>query len=154
MALITYENKVKINDSSLPAVNKVRDVDMNEIKNVVNTNATKLDNAIDIKTNEVVIGEDENGNTLYKNVLIYQVTGNTSTDISDLNINVLYDYNSLCRRYGNTNEDYEKPYYNSSTDYFRSFIRINTNTIETRITTSSAYSTYEIRTTLIYTKNN
>lgn len=38
MAQITYENKVKINDSSLPVVNKVRDVDMNEIKNVVNTN--------------------------------------------------------------------------------------------------------------------
>lgn len=38
MAQITYENKVKISDSSLPAVNKVRDVDMNEIKNVVNEN--------------------------------------------------------------------------------------------------------------------
>lgn len=38
MAQITYENKVKINDSSLPAVNKVRDVDMNEIKEVVNEN--------------------------------------------------------------------------------------------------------------------
>lgn len=38
MAQITYENKVKINDSSLPAVNKVRDIDMNEIKNVVNEN--------------------------------------------------------------------------------------------------------------------
>ena len=38
MAQITYENKVKINDSSLPAINKVRDVDMNEIKSVVNEN--------------------------------------------------------------------------------------------------------------------
>lgn len=38
MAQITYENKVKINDSSLPAENKVRDVDMNEIKTVVNEN--------------------------------------------------------------------------------------------------------------------
>lgn len=154
MAQITYENKVKINDSSLPAVNKVRDVDMNEIKSVVNTNATKLDNAIDIKTNEVVIGEDENGNALYKNEIIYQVTGNASTDISSLNINKLYDYNSLCHRYGSVNNDYEKPYYNSSTDYFRSFIRLNTNTIETRITTNASYTTYEIRTTLIYTKNN
>lgn len=38
MAQITFENKVKINDSSLPAVNKVRDADMNEIKETVNTN--------------------------------------------------------------------------------------------------------------------
>lgn len=42
MAQITFENKVKIDDDpSLPAVNKVRDVDMNEIKSVVNENDTE-----------------------------------------------------------------------------------------------------------------
>jgi hypothetical protein len=46
MAQITYENKVKINDSSLPAVNKVRDIDMNEIKTVVNENYQELTNLI------------------------------------------------------------------------------------------------------------
>jgi hypothetical protein len=46
MAQITYENKVKINDSSLPAVNKIRDVDMNEIKEVVNENYDELTNLI------------------------------------------------------------------------------------------------------------
>lgn len=39
MAQITYENKTKINDNpNIPAVNKGRDVDWNEIKNVVNEN--------------------------------------------------------------------------------------------------------------------
>ena len=43
MAQITYADKVKINDDpSLPAVNKVRDVDMNEIKEVVNENYVEL----------------------------------------------------------------------------------------------------------------
>lgn len=46
MAQITYENKVKINDSSLPAINKVRDVDMNEIKDVVNENYEEQQNMI------------------------------------------------------------------------------------------------------------
>lgn len=43
MAQITYANKVKIDDNpNLPAENKVRDVDMNEIKEVVNTNDTNF----------------------------------------------------------------------------------------------------------------
>lgn len=39
MAQITYENKVKINDNpNIPNVNKVTDDDMNEIKEIVNSN--------------------------------------------------------------------------------------------------------------------
>lgn len=39
MAQITYGNKVKINDDpNIPAVNKGRDVDWNEVKQVVNEN--------------------------------------------------------------------------------------------------------------------
>ena len=47
MAQITYADKVKIDDNpSLPAVNKVRDVDMNEIKEVVNENDDTLQNLV------------------------------------------------------------------------------------------------------------
>lgn len=47
MAQITYADKVKIDDDpTLPAVNKVRDVDMNEIKEVVNENYTELDGRV------------------------------------------------------------------------------------------------------------
>lgn len=42
MALITYANKVTMNENaSVPAVNKVRAADMNEIKSVVNENAIR-----------------------------------------------------------------------------------------------------------------
>lgn len=38
MAKITYDDKVNTSTSTLPNINKFRDVDANEIKNVVNTN--------------------------------------------------------------------------------------------------------------------
>lgn len=57
MAQITYADKAKINDDpSLPAVNKVRDIDMNEIKEVVNENYTEFNNSI-----PVVLFNDANG---------------------------------------------------------------------------------------------
>ena len=43
MAQITYVNKVALNENpNVPAINKVRDADMNEIKEVVNQNETKI----------------------------------------------------------------------------------------------------------------
>lgn len=42
---ITYDDKVYINqNSTIPNINKVNDTDMNEIKSVVNNNATELTN--------------------------------------------------------------------------------------------------------------
>ena len=42
MALITYADKATMNENaSVPAINKIRAVDMNEIKEVVNLNARK-----------------------------------------------------------------------------------------------------------------
>lgn len=150
---ITYDDKSYLNqNSSIADVNKVNDTDMNMIKSVVNNNAGVLSNNVNISESEVLIGVDNNGNNVYRNKLSYTVTGNTITDISSLNIAILYDYNSICHRYGSNNNDFEKPYYNGSSDYFRSFVRLNTNTIETRITIASGYSTYKIETTLIYTK--
>lgn len=44
MALITYSDKATMNEnSSIPAINKVQASDMNEIKSVVNSNATVED---------------------------------------------------------------------------------------------------------------
>lgn len=43
MAQITYTDKVALNvNSDIPAINKVNDTDMNEIKTVVNSNETKV----------------------------------------------------------------------------------------------------------------
>lgn len=45
---ITYENKISImNDEEIPIKNKVTDNDLNEIKQVVNTNADELDKKVD-----------------------------------------------------------------------------------------------------------
>jgi len=44
---ITYEDKVSTSiDPSVPAINKIRDVDMNEIKSVVNNNADEFTNTV------------------------------------------------------------------------------------------------------------
>lgn len=43
MAQITYTDKIALNvNSDIPAINKVNDTDMNEIKTVVNSNETKV----------------------------------------------------------------------------------------------------------------
>lgn len=43
MAQITYANKVALNENpNINAINKVRDVDMNELKEVINENETKI----------------------------------------------------------------------------------------------------------------
>ena len=87
MAQITYENKVKINDSSLPAINKVRDVDMNEIKSVVNTNYNEqeetnglVENATTISNVEKVVGT-YNNKPLYSKTYTFTInhTGGNST---------------------------------------------------------------------------
>lgn len=44
---ITYENKVSTSiDPSVPPINKIRDVDLNEIKSVVNNNADEFTNTV------------------------------------------------------------------------------------------------------------
>jgi hypothetical protein len=49
---ITYDNKVAINENpNIADVNKVKDDDMNEIKSVVNNNATELSNTETAVTN-------------------------------------------------------------------------------------------------------
>lgn len=44
---ITYEDKASIHvDPSVPVINKIRDVDLNEIKSVVNNNADEFTNTV------------------------------------------------------------------------------------------------------------
>lgn len=91
MALITYENKVKINDSSLPAVNKVRDVDMNEIKEVVNENymeqqdiQTQINTLTTYSTQEKIVGKWIDGNDIYeKTLVVNNPTLNAVTDVQN-----------------------------------------------------------------------
>ena len=58
---ITYDNKVALNQNAdIPDVNKVTDSDMNEIKSVVNNNATELTNLPG-----TIVESDSNANGTY-----------------------------------------------------------------------------------------
>lgn len=88
MSKITYENKVALNvNTDIADINKVNASDLNEIKNVVNTNddnmgllsnlttpskdnlvgaINEVNNKFNYSTSEQVIGTDENGKPIYK----------------------------------------------------------------------------------------
>lgn len=98
MAQITYENKVKINDSSLPSINKVRDVDMNEIKEVVNANDTESQAYFE-KITPTVLYENQTGTTS---------SGNLIDDYSNYEFIEVYGKNGNIYGYGKleaTNEN-------------------------------------------------
>ena len=44
---ITFADKVSMIESTLPVINRIRDIDVNEIKDVVNNNADELETAQD-----------------------------------------------------------------------------------------------------------
>ena len=55
---ITYEDKQYLNQNAdIPATNKVQDTDMNEIKSVVNNNATILQGTTTYSLNEIDTGK-------------------------------------------------------------------------------------------------
>ena len=75
MAQITYENKVKINDNpSIPDINKVTDADMNEIKNVVNTNYNEQEETKGLVENVTTISNVEKVVGIYNNKPLYSKT--------------------------------------------------------------------------------
>lgn len=84
---ITYNDKTYLNEnSSIADENKVKDTDMNEIKSVVNANATILDNqapqAITLETNVVtgvISATTKFALNKVRNQVGTQITGNTST---------------------------------------------------------------------------
>mgnify|MGYP002525678208 CR=1 FL=1 len=79
---IQYKNKVAIDlDPSIPEVNKVTDNNMNEIKDVVNTNADTLDNAVETLEN-YTNGVDER----LENV--ETAIDSINTEIQDINTNL------------------------------------------------------------------
>lgn len=131
-----------------------------ELSEQVGINTSDIQNIKDgeiYSTSEVKTGKKyiKNGieKDIYRKDIYYEVSGSTITSLASINIDEITDYESLCYRAGN-NLDVEKPYYVSSTDYFRSFLRrIGTvYQIETRITVASGYAGYLIKTTIEYTK--
>lgn len=80
---ITYSDKTALNSNSGVAdANKVNATDMNEIKSVVNnnasetsTNTTKITNATTYSTNEVAIGTWIDSSIIYRKVISMTGTG-------------------------------------------------------------------------------
>jgi hypothetical protein len=114
MAQITYANKVKLNDDpSIQAINKVRDVDMNEIKEVVNQNDNDFQNTLptilysdSTGTTGTVTLSDDSSNYEYLDVYGYETTTNSSIytkyDVAsgkylNLNTNVSSENGNLMR---------------------------------------------------------
>lgn len=124
---------------------------LNEMQNIINNNISKETLEV-YSTSERKIGTWIDGKPVYRTCLNYSLnTGSTSHDVSSLNINILTKFNALLYRINNANTvDYEPPYYNGSTDYFRSFFRKSTNNIETRL--ASSYNSYRQYVILEYTK--
>ena len=80
MAQITYADKVKLNDiPSIPAENKVRDVDMNEIKSVVNGNYDEFETSTKFSSTEKAIGVDDDGNTVYRKTIDFTTSNSLDT---------------------------------------------------------------------------
>ena len=124
--------------------NAIIEVD-DKVKEINDKNIYSLE---EIKTNEKWI----DGKSVYKITIEHSIsTGSSQLNVSNLNIETLIDYNTICERINiDSNEDYEKPYYISDTDYYRNFFRKSTNTIETRL--QNNYANNIERITLKYTK--
>lgn len=95
MAQITYENKVALNQNpNVQAINKVQDTDMNQIKEVVNENETKILLAV----TDTEPAECSTGDMYYDTTddLIYTATGtntwgSTGVAPTENTIYVVYD---------------------------------------------------------------
>ena len=80
---ISYGDKTDLNTTSVPDANKIKANDMNEIKSVVNNNATEqtssktaLDNLNTFDNTEKVVGTWINGKPLYRKTYTITVSGN------------------------------------------------------------------------------
>lgn len=148
MAQITFENKVKIDDDpSLPAVNKVRDVDMNEIKDVINENEASLNTAVTDLTNlstystiEAKIGTWL-GKPIYRKVVQYtkSSTGEENLNLGGYSItnvdNIWLNHNSFIKT---TNNEY-KPINNYESSNYITFCNFPSST-QFRLYSNSNYA--------------
>lgn len=101
VSTITYSDKTALNvNADIPDINKVKADDMNEIKSVVNNNASELNNLIDYtvySTTEKVVGTWIDGKPLYEKTFTNTITINTNYVFGDL-WGLDYDYLELYKQ--------------------------------------------------------
>lgn len=119
---ITYTDKVYLNENvDIPAINKVRDVDMNEIKSVVNNNADIVQDIIDaevystseVKTNKVWV----NNKPIYRKIVFLNtnLTNGNKISLTGIDKDELIRINAIHKKNSN-NYVYYDSYYDSSSD--------------------------------------
>lgn len=96
---ITYGDKSYLNQNAdIPATNKVQDTDMNEIKAVVNNNATILQGTTTYSLNEIDTGKTWiDGKPIYRKVynvgaLPNSTDKNIDSELTDVSIKRIYGY--------------------------------------------------------------
>lgn len=127
---ISYTDKVALNEnSSIADINKIKDDDMNEIKSVVNNNATETDNnSTDIENLQIYSTTETNtgkvwidNKPIYRKVYEKQVSSNTTDSsialLSDLGYETIWinQGKSFCQYGANTSSGIN--WYNGSSDY-------------------------------------
>lgn len=149
MAVITYDNKSTLNPQpSVADANKVTSGDMNEIKQVVNTNygevgdittltttnkssvvsaVNELKSGEEYSTNEINTGKTWiDGKPIYRR--IYQKTSTAATENIDIdNWNVDFVCLFVPLLYDSTNRQFDTNYYVNSNDYLRALTRLYNN---------------------------
>lgn len=161
---ITYDDKVYINENAdIPAINKVTDDDMNEIKSVVNSNADNVGDLSDLETSDTssivnAINELKNGevystsevktnkvwidgNPIYR-IVVYATDLATaaqfSTGITDRD--VWTDFRFVVSAGDESGDVYTSNYYYSSSSYIRAFLSYSDTEIRWRSGTSGMYA--------------
>ena len=125
---------------------------LNQIQENVENAINEVNDKFNYSTEEKIIGIYENGKPIYEKIIEHTIPiGSSELDLSQLNIENLIDYNSICKRIsGTSNVDWENPYYISESDYYRCFYRETTKTMQVRM--QNTYDQNIERLTLKYTK--
>lgn len=93
---ITFENKQYLNQNAdIPAINKVQDTDMNEIKAVVNNNANNIGDLTNLETSDT----SSLVNAINSNLPVILYDNSTGTDSSTITLNDVASNYSMIKIY-------------------------------------------------------
>lgn len=146
MALITYEDKVALNENaSIPAKNKVSAGDMNEIKNAINNNSTYT-------TSETLIGEWM-GKPLYRKVIDIGNLPNTDSKQVAHNIsNIEYIAKIYLSIKYSTDIFYNSNMQGTSTMFLGGTVVARANSTNIQVSTNGDFTNHDAYAIIEYTK--
>ena len=127
---ITFENKENINtNSEIPRINKIIDDDINEIKDVVNTNVESLESILNElqynlipNTESIKTGRKINGKEEWVKLVTYNSTlsaGMNKTSVNGLPANAnMHEYSVVIKPQNGNDVVVKDGFFHSSTDFF------------------------------------